>query len=104
MTRACDAPVGASRGCHPAVRPTLGPTTSVWEAVLSFDRPGLPHPGHELRPEVDETLAEEGVELDHHDHAPDVPDHPGGRSSGPQPNPPRRPSHDSAAEAHAETE
>ena len=71
---------------------------------MSFDRPGLPHPGHELRPEVDETLAEEGVELDHHDHAPDVPDHPGDRSSGPQPNPPRRPSHDSAAEAQAETQ
>jgi hypothetical protein len=59
---------------------------------MSFDRPGLPHPGHELRPEVDETLREEGVELDD-DHEPDIPDHPGTVSAGPQPNPPRRPAH-----------
>jgi len=64
---------------------------------MSFDRPGLPHPGHELRPEVDDTLAEEGVELDD-DHEPDVPDHPGGRSLGPQPNTPRRPVHEAPPE------
>jgi len=59
---------------------------------MSFDRPGLPHAGHELPAEVDETLAEEGIELTGHEA--DIPDHPGGPSAGPQPNPPRRPPHD----------
>jgi hypothetical protein len=62
---------------------------------MSFDRPGLPHPGHELPPEIDETLAEEGLEFE--DHEPDIPDHPGSRSAGPQPNPPRRPIHEAPA-------
>ena len=59
---------------------------------MSFDRPGLPIPGHELNPEVDETLIEEGLEINT-DHEADIPDHPGNRSLGPQPNPPRRPPH-----------
>ena len=63
---------------------------------MSFDRPGLPHPGYEMDPAVEDVLREEGVELDD-DHEPDVPDHPGDRSAGPQPNPPRRPPHDEAA-------
>jgi hypothetical protein len=62
---------------------------------MSFDRPGLPHPGHELDPEVEDTLREEGVEFTELDE-PDIPDHPGSRSAGPQPNPPRRPRHDDA--------
>lgn len=57
---------------------------------MSFDRPGLPHPGHELDPEVDDTLREEGVELTA-DHDVDVPEHPGGPSAGPQPYVPRHP-------------
>ncbi|TDW18893.1 hypothetical protein [Kribbella kalugense] len=60
---------------------------------MSFDRPGLPHPGHERDPAVDDTLREEGVELTD-DNEVDVPEHPGGPSAGPQPNPPRRPTHD----------
>ncbi|GAA1148834.1 hypothetical protein GCM10009630_54110 [Kribbella jejuensis] len=60
---------------------------------MSFDRPGLPHPGHEMDPAVEDTLREEGLELDKDDE-PDIPDHPGSRSLGPQPNPPRRPPHD----------
>jgi hypothetical protein len=59
---------------------------------MSFDRPGVPHPGHEMDPNIDQALVEEGVELT--DHEPDIPDHPGGRSAGPQPNPPRRPPHE----------
>ena len=59
---------------------------------MSFDRPGLPHPGHELDPAVEDTLREEGVELSGDE--PDIPEHPGSRSAGPQPNPPRRPPHD----------
>ncbi|MEU4193271.1 hypothetical protein AB0E69_15345 [Kribbella sp. NPDC026611] len=60
---------------------------------MSFDRPGLPHPGHELRPEVDDALAEEGVEFTDDDE-PDIPEHPGSTSAGPQPNPARRPPHE----------
>ncbi|MFI5736299.1 hypothetical protein ACIA49_39660 [Kribbella sp. NPDC051587] len=56
---------------------------------MSFDRPGLPKPGHELDSEVEAALAEEGVEVT--DHEVDTPDHPGAVSEGPQPNPPRRP-------------
>jgi hypothetical protein len=63
---------------------------------MSFDRPGLPHPGRELDPAVEDTLREEGLELND-DAEPDIADHPGGRSAGPQPNPPRRPPHDEAA-------
>lgn len=61
---------------------------------MSFDRPGLPHPGN--RPEeveIDEDLREEGLEFDH-DGRLDGVDHPGGISAGPQPNPPRRPAHE----------
>ncbi|MGW6282680.1 hypothetical protein [Kribbella sp. NPDC055071] len=58
---------------------------------MSFDRPGLPLPGHELDPEVDETLREEGVELTNHEV--DAPDHPGDVSAGPQPNHPLHPAH-----------
>ncbi|WP_329005353.1 hypothetical protein OHA18_18445 [Kribbella sp. NBC_00709] len=61
---------------------------------MSFDRPGLPHPGHELDPAVEDALREEGVELT--DDELDIPEHPGSRSAGPQPNPPRRPTHDEA--------
>ncbi|MER7245868.1 hypothetical protein [Kribbella sp. NPDC000426] len=62
---------------------------------MSFDRPGLPHPGYELDPAVEDVLREEGVEMK--DDAPDIADHPGGVSAGPQPNPPRRPSDEGAA-------
>ncbi|MFF0338407.1 hypothetical protein [Kribbella sp. NPDC004875] len=58
---------------------------------MSFDRPGLPHPGRELDPAVEDTFREEGVEITEDEY--DVPEHPGGRSAGPQPNPPRRPPH-----------
>ena len=58
---------------------------------MSFDRPGLPHPGHELDPSVEDALREEGVELSGDE--PDIPEHPGGPSAGPQPNQPRRPPH-----------
>jgi hypothetical protein len=66
------------------------------EGAMSFDRPGLPNPGYEVDAAVDDVLREEGVELDD-DHEPDIPDHPGSTSAGPQPNSPRRPSHDEAA-------
>jgi hypothetical protein len=60
---------------------------------MSFDRPGLPHPGHKANEvEIDEVLAEEGVELT--DGELDGLDHPGGVSAGPVPNPPRRPSYE----------
>ncbi|HET6985058.1 MAG TPA: hypothetical protein VFI00_00535 [Kribbella sp.] len=68
---------------------------------MSFDRPGLPLPGHELNPELDETLVEEGVEMTNHE--PDVPEHPGARSLGPQPNPPRRPPHEAPPEEPADS-
>jgi hypothetical protein len=60
---------------------------------MSFDRPGLGHPGQRAdEVEIEEDLESEGLEfvdgevdgLDHGD---------GGRSAGPQPNPPRRPPH-----------
>ncbi len=64
---------------------------------MSFDRPGLPHPGHKAEEvEIDEDLREEGVEFDHDGHI-DGLDHPGERSAGPQPNPPRRPPHESSS-------
>lgn len=63
---------------------------------MSFDRPGLPNPGLELDPSIEDTLREEGVELND-DNEPDIADHPGSRSAGPQPNPPRRPPHEEAA-------
>lgn len=63
---------------------------------MSFDRPGLPHPGHEMDPAAEDVLREEGLELTDDDE-PDVPEHPGGASAGPQPNPPRRPPHGDAA-------
>lgn len=60
---------------------------------MSFDRPGLPHPGHRPdEPQIDEDLREEGVDLDEDGHL-DGLDHPGEPSAGPQPNPPRRPAH-----------
>ena len=68
---------------------------------MSFDRPGLPVPGHELDPTVEETLGEEGVEMT--DDEPHIPEHPGGRSLGPQPNPPRRPSHEAPSEEPADS-
>jgi len=59
---------------------------------MSFDRPGLPHPGHKAEEvEIDEVLAEDGIELTDGDL--DGLDRPGGPSAGPQPNPPRRPPH-----------
>jgi hypothetical protein len=62
---------------------------------MSFDRPGMPHPGHRAdEAEIDDDLREEGVELT--DGELDGLDHPGGVSRGPEPNPPRRPSHESA--------
>jgi hypothetical protein len=61
---------------------------------MSFDRPGLPRPGHELDPVIEDTFREEGVEITEDDS--DTPEHPGGRSAGPQPTPPRRPPHDTA--------
>jgi hypothetical protein len=58
---------------------------------MSFDRPGLPHTGHKAEEvEIDADLREEGIEFDHDGHL-DGLDHPGERSAGPQPNPPRRP-------------
>ena len=60
---------------------------------MSFDRPGLPHPGRKANEvEIDETLAEEGIELA--DGELDGLDHPGGVSEGPVPNPPRLPSYE----------
>ncbi|QNE20443.1 hypothetical protein F1D05_24200 [Kribbella qitaiheensis] len=57
---------------------------------MSFDRPELPHPGHKAHEvEIDETLAEEGIDLT--DGGLDGIDHPGAISAGPVPNPPRRP-------------
>jgi hypothetical protein len=65
---------------------------------MSFDRPGLPHPGHGSdEPQIEENLREEGIELDGNDEL-DGLDHPGGPSAGPQPNPPRRPQQESPAE------
>jgi len=61
---------------------------------MSFDRPGLPHPGHKSdEPEITEDLRAEGVELNP-DGDLDGLDHPGTVSAGPQPTPPRRPAHD----------
>ena len=57
---------------------------------MSFDRPGLPRPGHKANEvEIDEALAEEGIELT--DRELDGLDRPGTVSEGPVPNPPRRP-------------
>lgn len=64
---------------------------------MSFDRPGLGHPGQRAdEVQIEEDLESEGLEfvdgeidgLDHGD---------GGPSAGPQPNPPRRPPHDPGA-------
>jgi hypothetical protein len=58
---------------------------------MSFDRPGIPRPGHRSNePLIEEDLEEEGVDLDE-DGDLDGLDRPGGPSAGPQPNPPRRP-------------
>jgi hypothetical protein len=68
---------------------------------MSFDRPGLPHPGHKSdEPDIAEDLQAEGVELTQ-DGDLDGLDHPGTVSSGPQPNPPRRPAHDAALSTEA---
>jgi hypothetical protein len=65
---------------------------------MSFDRPGLPHPGHKSdEPEIAEDLHAEGVELTP-DGDLDGLDHPGTVSAGPQPNPPRRPTHETTPE------
>jgi hypothetical protein len=65
---------------------------------MSFDRPGLPHPGHKANEvEIDETLAEEGVELTDGDL--DGLDHPGTVSAGPVPNTPRHPAYEPKDEA-----
>jgi hypothetical protein len=50
---------------------------------MSFERPGMPRPSHEVDAEVEEALSHEGVELD--DHEVETPDHPGAPSPGPQP-------------------
>jgi hypothetical protein len=66
--------------------------------TMSFDRPGLPHPGHKANEvEIDETLEEEGVELTDGDL--DGLDHPGAVSAGPVPTPPRRPAYGAEDEA-----
>jgi hypothetical protein len=58
--------------------------------TMSFDRPGLPHPGRKANEvEIDEALAEDGIELT--DGGLDALDRPGAVSEGPVPNPPRRP-------------
>jgi hypothetical protein len=65
---------------------------------MSFDRPGLPHPGHKANEvEIDEALEEDGVELTDGDL--DGLDHPGTVSVGPVPTPPRRPAYRAADEA-----
>jgi hypothetical protein len=70
---------------------------------MSFDRPGLPHPGHKGdEVEIDDDLREEGVELTDGDL--DSLDRPGGVSRGPEPNPPRRPPHRSPAVESPEVE
>jgi hypothetical protein len=61
---------------------------------MSFDRPGLPHPGRPgNEPDIDELFEEEGVELDE-DGDLDGLDHPGAKSAGPQPYVPRHPAHE----------
>ncbi|MFB6720134.1 hypothetical protein ACFCV3_08250 [Kribbella sp. NPDC056345] len=55
---------------------------------MSFDRPGTPKAGRELDSEAEAAPEKEGVEVT--DHQVDPPDHPGEKSAGPQPNPPRR--------------
>jgi len=61
---------------------------------MSFDRPGIPHPGRPgNEPDIDDLFREEGVELDQDGDLEGL-DHPGTRSAGPQPNPPRRPLHE----------
>ena len=68
---------------------------------MSFDRPGLPHPGHKAdEVEIDESLQAEGLELTS-DGDLDGLDHPGEVSAGPQPNPARRP-HEASTEASTE--
>jgi hypothetical protein len=55
---------------------------------MSFDRPGVPHPGNRSdEPTTEEILEEEGVEVE--DGRLDARDHPGGPSAGPQPYVPR---------------
>jgi hypothetical protein len=59
---------------------------------MSFDRPGLGHPGQRAdEVEIEEDLKSEGLEFV--DGEVDGLDHEGGPSAGPQPNPPRRPPH-----------
>jgi hypothetical protein len=51
---------------------------------MSFDRPGVPHPGNRAdEAETEEILEEEGVEIA--DGRLDGRDHPGSPSTGPQP-------------------
>ncbi|GAA1533796.1 hypothetical protein [Kribbella lupini] len=55
---------------------------------MSFDRPGVPHPGNPANEaETEEILEEEGVDVS--DGRLDGRDHPGGPSAGPQPYTPR---------------
>jgi hypothetical protein len=71
--------------------------------TMSFDRPGLPHPGHKANEvEIDEALSEDGVDLTDGDL--DGLDRPGAVSEGPVPNPPRRPGDAIAAEPVSEGE
>ncbi len=64
---------------------------------MSFDRPGLPHPGKKANEvEIDEALAGDGIELADGELA--GLDRPGSVSEGPVPNPPRRPGSAVAAE------
>lgn len=54
---------------------------------MSFNRPGLPQPGHSRNePEKDESLEAEGAELTEEGDLVRT-DHPGKRSPGPEPNP-----------------
>ena len=65
---------------------------------MSFDRPGLPHPGRKAdEAEIDEALAEDGVELA--DGELDGLDRPGTVSAGPVPNEPRHPQHEAEDES-----
>jgi hypothetical protein len=70
---------------------------------MSFDRPGLPHPGRPAdEVDIDETLDEEGLDIDEEGDLEAV-DHPGGPSRGPEPYIPRHP-HGHAAGIDAEGE
>ena len=67
---------------------------------MTVRRPGRWDPGEEPSPVIDETLQEEGLELTNYDGV--IPEHPGGKSLGPQPNPPRRPPHKAPPEEPAD--